>query len=833
MTSDTLTVSRTPGTTAAVTVDIGALLALPSDHAGYALVKSADLPIEVIAAPSDADVCDRTVQVRDAIVEAISGVIACGDVTAEHLAAIGILNLRSKDIKALKAGDFSGLTILKELNLSDNHLSSLDADIFSNLTALELLSLHNNRLSTLDADIFSNLTALKRLNLSYNQLSSLDASTFSNLAALKTLYLQRNQLSSLDANIFSNLTALKWLDLTNNQLSSLDADIFSNLAALETLYLYNNHLSSLDADIFSNLTALIRLDLANNQLSALDADIFSNLTALELLSLFNNHLSSLDADIFSNLAALETLYLYNNHLSSLDAGIFSNLAALKALYLHRNHLSSLDAGIFSGLTALKTLYLQFNSVDPLPIILSLELVEEGQFKASAHTGAPFEIIVPITVTNGSIDGGATTITIPIGRVDSDSLSVSRTDGITAAVAVDIGELPSLPRDVDLANNRRHQGYTLIKSADLPLKAIAALLTFSEGTSTTRSFAENTAAGENIGNPITATDPDGGTLTYSLEGTDADSFTIVSTSGQLQTKADVTYNYEVKTSYSVTVKVVDSQGGSATVDVTITLTDVDEPPAKPAAPTVAAIDGSPTSLTVSWTVPANTGPAITDYDVQYRAGNSGSFTDANYDGIDLSTTLTGLTPNTGYEVQVRAKNEEGTSAWSDSGSGMTTAIGICDRTVQVRDAIVEAISGVSACGDVTAEHLAAIGILNLRSKGIKALKAGDFSGLTALNTLFLSDNHLSTLDADIIANLTALEILQLSGNQLNTLDASIFSNLTELKALLLSGNHLGTLDADIFSNLTVLKTLNLHNNRLDTLDAGIFFQSDGTGISLFR
>ena len=93
---------------------------------------------------------------------------------------------------------------------------------------------------------------------------------------------------------------------------------------------------------------------------------------------------------------------------------------------------------------------------------------------------------------------------------------------------------------------------------------------------------------------------------------------------------------------MTVKVVDGQGGNATVDVTITLTDVDEPPAKPAVPTVAAIDGSPTSLTVSWTAPANTGPAITDYDVQYRAlATAMSFTDANYDGTETSTTLTKL------------------------------------------------------------------------------------------------------------------------------------------------------------------------------------------------
>ena len=37
--------------------------------------------------------------------------------------------------------------------------------------------------------------------------------------------------------------------------------------------------------------------------------------------------------------------------------------------------------------------------------------------------------------------------------------------------------------------------------------------------------------------------------------------------------------------------------------------------KPPAPTVSA--ATPNSLTVEWAEPENSGPAITDYDVQYR------------------------------------------------------------------------------------------------------------------------------------------------------------------------------------------------------------------------
>ena len=110
--------------------------------------------------------------------------------------------------------------------------------------------------------------------------------------------------------------------------------------------------------------------------------------------------------------------------------------------------------------------------------------------------------------------------------------------------------------------------------------------------------------------------------------------------------------------------------TATQELTITVTNVNEPPGKPAAPTVTAVAATPTRLDVSWTAPGNTGPAITDYDVQYRAGTTGAFTDANYDGTPTSTTLTGLTVGTTYHVQVRARNTEGIGPWSDSGSAAT-------------------------------------------------------------------------------------------------------------------------------------------------------------------
>ena len=188
---------------------------------------------------------------------------------------------------------------------------------------------------------------------------------------------------------------------------------------------------------------------------------------------------------------------------------------------------------------------------------------------------------------------------------------------------------------------------------------------------TRSLAENTAAGENVGAPVAADDDDtDDSLTYSLGGTDAESFEIVATSGQIQTKAGVSYDHETKSSYSVDVGVTDGIA-SATIAVTITVTNELEPPAAPAPPAVLPTAGTTDSLDVSWTEPDNTGkPAITDYDVQYRAVGEATWTDLLHTGAALSATISGLDADTHYQVQVRATNEEGTGPWSGTGQGPT-------------------------------------------------------------------------------------------------------------------------------------------------------------------
>ena len=116
---------------------------------------------------------------------------------------------------------------------------------------------------------------------------------------------------------------------------------------------------------------------------------------------------------------------------------------------------------------------------------------------------------------------------------------------------------------------------------------------------TRSVPENTAANTNIGTALpAATDTDNDPLTYTLEGADPTSFGFDAATRQLSTKSGVTYDRETQSSYSVTLKADDGNGGSDTLAVTITITDVSEPPGRPAAPSVSSVAGSTTSLSVN-------------------------------------------------------------------------------------------------------------------------------------------------------------------------------------------------------------------------------------------
>ena len=102
----------------------------------------------------------------------------------------------------------------------------------------------------------------------------------------------------------------------------------------------------------------------------------------------------------------------------------------------------------------------------------------------------------------------------------------------------------------------------------------------------REVAEDADPGDDVGDPVAATDigRDGRPeiLTYSLGGTDASSFEIDRATGQVKVAAGTTLDFETKTSYEVEVTAADPSDSPAnpsrdTITVTITVTNVEESP----------------------------------------------------------------------------------------------------------------------------------------------------------------------------------------------------------------------------------------------------------------
>ncbi|MXZ27171.1 MAG: hypothetical protein F4Y72_02575, partial [Gammaproteobacteria bacterium] len=122
-----------------------------------------------------------------------------------------------------------------------------------------------------------------------------------------------------------------------------------------------------------------------------------------------------------------------------------------------------------------------------------------------------------------------------------------------------------------------------------------------------------------------------------------------------------------TAYEVRVRASNSEGAGDWSPAASGRTDAAaEAPDAPSAPTLTAGE---TWLEASWTAPADNGAVITGYDVHYRE-TGGNWTDANHSGTTTTKRIESLTPDTAYEVRVRASNSEGAGDWSPAATRRT-------------------------------------------------------------------------------------------------------------------------------------------------------------------
>ena len=302
--------------------------------------------VPAVAPPSSAGICDRTEQVRDAIMAKLNKgldtpeVTDCAEVTAADLSGItGRMELSIEEIPVLKSGDFQGLSNLDDLQLIDSGLETLPEDVFDGLTSLtKLYIIGNDDLEELPEGIFAGLTSLTNLHVSGN-------------------------------------------------------------AAL----------GELPEGIFGGLTSLGFLHLAENSLTELPEDIFDGLTSLQLLHLQNNQLTGLPAEVFDGLANLEYIRLNENALRSLPGGVFDGLASLKQLPLEGNGLESLPEGLFEGLVSLEQVFLSSKDRAPFTLTAELERRGDNALVVKVVEGSPFDLTVTLSARGGTLSSTSVTV----------------------------------------------------------------------------------------------------------------------------------------------------------------------------------------------------------------------------------------------------------------------------------------------------------------------------------------------------------------------------------------------------------------------------------------
>ena len=234
------------------------------------------------------------------------------------------------------------------------------------------------------------------------------------------------------------------------------------------------------------------------------------------------------------------------------------------------------------------------------------------------------------------------------------------------------------------------------------------------------------------------------------------------------------------------------------------------------------------IRLAWAAPANTGDsAIAGYRIEVSEDEGTAWTTlvARTAAVTRSYAHTGLDELTKYRYRIYTVNENGhESTPSTLVQATTWEDFLCDRTEQVKTEIARQILGGDAarCGEATAALLATITEMNLSSKGITALRAGDLDELTGLRTLSLAENVLTSLPAGLLDDPSGLRTFNISNNTgLGTLAARLLSGTTGLTEFRARNIRLTSVPAGLFSPTTDIETIDLGGNRLASMPSGVF------------
>ena len=387
---------------------------------------SMSIPPSSTVVAQSSGICDRTQEVRDAILAKLSDVSDCANVTDSHLAGItGDLTLSNESISALKTGDFEGLSGLEQLYLDTNDMSDLPDGIFEGLESLDTLWLNFNTGSPFSLTMTleqegSNSVVVKvaegapfdmeiTLSAEGGTLSSTTVTVAggslkseaisvspSDKSRVQTANVQVTvsvESSDFSATDYSNYFGLTWeeaddLELTlapppgicgrtqevQDAILALLSDISdcadvtdAHLAGIAKLVVNFTSATSIKSGDFAGLTSMTWLQPAGSSyIRSVPEDVFDGLGNLQKLYLFLD-LTALPEDVFDGLSSLQILALGGtNQIRELHKDVFDGLSSLTDLRLHNNQLSELDEDIFDGLGSLENIVLSTNPITALP-----------------------------------------------------------------------------------------------------------------------------------------------------------------------------------------------------------------------------------------------------------------------------------------------------------------------------------------------------------------------------------------------------------------------------------------------------------------------------------
>ena len=220
--------------------------------------------------------------------------------------------------------------------------------------------------------------------------------------------------------------------------------------------------------------------------------------------------------------------------------------------------------------------------------------------------------------------------------------------------------------------------------------------FDEGADARREVPENSAAGTAVGAPIMASDLNDDVLVYSLEGADAASFEIDSSTGQIRLKDGAALNHEAKNSYSVTVRVADGVDGDGnaetgpfaiddTIAISIAVTDVNE------APVFADEDAGAPGAQATRGIPENSGagaPVVAPVTAADEDGDALTYTLAGTDAasFEIESASGQITVKSGTDFDFEAaKNSYAVTVTADDGRNGSDTVAIAIVVSNVNEA----------------------------------------------------------------------------------------------------------------------------------------------------